>query len=256
MQRVLLAPQQRHQEQAGRGGAAAAHTGAPAPRPPQCSVPVPTRTYLGGTRGRIRGAAAAAAVARRGERRRRGAASGSPGCNGRAGAARTRVPRWCRCPGREGDAAAGDSGRLFGSVRKVTAATRPTLSPPPRRTRGRGKEEEEGGDGGGGSEPFISQRGTKSQQHLSGCRSGMQGWARQCSPGSRNAGLGPRSAPLPSPWILAFTRRTTGPASERRNFPVSCGADADFWLIRLVMAGLASRYLFNHLLFGGRGIKS
>lgn len=93
-------------------------------------------------RGRIRGAAAAAA--RRCERRRREAASGSPGCNGRAGAARTGAPRWCRCPGRGGDAAAGDSGRLFGSVRKVTAATRPTLNPPPRRTRGRGKEEEGG----------------------------------------------------------------------------------------------------------------
>lgn len=79
---------------------------------------------------------------------RRGTAAGggerSPSSLGRAGAARTGAPRRCRCPGRAGDAAAGDSGRLFGSVRKVTAATRPTLNPPPRRTRGRGKEEEGG----------------------------------------------------------------------------------------------------------------
>lgn len=88
-----------------------------------------------------------------------------------------------------------------------------------------------------------------------GCRAGRASAAP--APATPVWGRAPlRSAPLPSPWILAFTRRTTGPASERRNFPVSCGADADFWLIRLVMAGLASRYLFNHLLFGGRGIKS
>jgi len=95
-------------------------------------------------RGRIRGAAAAAAAARRCERRRREEASDSPGCNGRVGAARTGAPRCWRCPGRGGDAAAGDSKRLFGSVRKVTAATRPTLNPPPRRTWGREKEEERG----------------------------------------------------------------------------------------------------------------
>lgn len=89
-------------------------------------------------------AAAAAAAARRCERRRREEASDSPGCNGRVGAARTGAPRCWRCPGRGGDAAAGDSKRLFGSVRKVTAATRPTLNPPPRRTWGREKEEERG----------------------------------------------------------------------------------------------------------------
>lgn len=81
-----------------------------------------------------------------------------------------------------------------------------------------------------------------------GCRAGRTGAA----PAPADAGLGLRSAPLPR--ILAFTRGTPGPASERRNFPVSCGADAGFWLIRSVMVGLTCRYLFNHLLFGGEGI--
>lgn len=150
VQRELPAPQQHRRERTGRGGPQlraggsgtafpAASRACPAPHLPRRD-PGPDRRR----RGRIRGAAAAAAAARRCERRRREAASGSPGCDGRAGAVRTGAPRCCRCPGRGGDAAAGDSERLFGSVRKVTAATRPTLNPPPRRTWGREKEEERG----------------------------------------------------------------------------------------------------------------
>lgn len=133
--------------------------------------------------------------------RREAAAGGSersPGSLGRAGAARTGAPRRCRCPGRAGDAAAGDSGRLFGSVRKVTAATRPTLNPPPRRTRGRGKERggrEETGVGARsrsfpGAEPSHS---SISRAVAPGCRAGRT----SASPALAGAELRPGSAPLP-----------------------------------------------------------
>lgn len=200
-------------------------------------------------RGRIRGAAAAAAPSLR---EAAAAASSSPSCKDRAGAARTGAPRWCRCPGQGGDAAAGDSGSLFGSVRKVTAATRPTLNPPPHRTQGRGKEEEEGrrrGCGLGAVHYPAQNQVTASSLGLSLRDAGLGAPAQLQLPQTPGWGR----APLPSPWILAFTHGTTGPASKRGNFPVSCGADAHFWLIRSVMVGLASRYLFNHLLFGGRG---
>lgn len=128
---------------------------APAPSlPPQRPSPLSqTSTYLGGTgAGALpsgpdpRGCGGSTTAARGGGGERRRAAA--PGCYGRAGAASSAAPSWGRgrCPGREGDAAAaaGDSRLLFGSVRKVTAATRPTLNPPPRRTQGRRKEEEAG----------------------------------------------------------------------------------------------------------------
>lgn len=151
-------------------------------------------------RGRIRGAAAAAA--RRWERRRREAASGSPGCDGRAGAVRTGAPRCCRCPGRGGDATAGDSEPLFGSVRKVTAATRPTLNPPPRRTWGREKEEERGRRQGWG----LAADQSPAQHQVTTASLGL---SLRCS------------APvwLRFPWILACTRGTRGQFQSAETFP-------------------------------------
>lgn len=128
------------------------------------------------------------------------AAGGSPGCNGWAGAARSAAPRWCRCPARGGDAAAGDSGRLFGSVSKVTAATRPTLNPPPRRTRGRGKEEAGGRRRGWGLQAvhFPAQNQTTAASLGLSLRDAGLGAA---------PGLGPRSAP---PGSLRYPRYHRG----------------------------------------------
>lgn len=72
VQRELLAPQQHHREQTGRGGRSCGQ-GAPAPLSPQRPAPVPPRTYLGGTRGWI------AAVG-----------AGSAGCCGGGGCAALR----------------------------------------------------------------------------------------------------------------------------------------------------------------------
>lgn len=152
--------------------------------------------------------------------RRETAAGGgerSPSSLGRAGAARTGAPRRCRCPGWAGDAAAGDSGRLSGSVRKVTAATRPTLNPPPRRTRGRGKEEEGGRRRGWGRGAALF----PAQNQVTAASLGQS---------LRDAGLGapvhPRlsqalgwgCAPLPSPWIVALTCGTSFRAQKLSRF--------------------------------------
>lgn len=75
VQRELLAPQQHHREQTGRGGRSCGQ-GAPAPLSPQRPAPVPPRTYLGGTRGWI------AAVG-----------AGSAGCCGSPSAAVAAEPR-------------------------------------------------------------------------------------------------------------------------------------------------------------------
>lgn len=166
-----------------------------------------------------RAAAAAAAAARRCERRRREEASDSPGCNGRVGAARTGAPRCWRCPGRGGDAAAGDSKRLFGSVRKVTAATRPTLNPPPRRTWGREKEEERGRRQGWGL--AADQSPAQHQVTTASLGLSLQGSEHQCGSGSRK-----RRAPLPLDSRM-YTRHT-GPASERRKFLLSSSAGTNF----------------------------
>lgn len=76
--------------------------------------------------------------------------------------------------------------------------------------------------------------------------------SRAVAPGCR-AGCSPRAgAALRSPWILALPAIPQGQLQRAETFPFPAALTLIFWLIRLVMIGLASRYLFNHLLFGGR----
>ena len=91
--------------------------------------------------------------------------------------------------------------------------------------------------------------GSISRAVAPGCRAGRTGAA----PAPAGAGLGPRSAPLP-PGSLHLRAVPRGQLQNAETFPFPAALTLIFWLIRLAMVGLSSRYLFNNLLFGGRGV--
>lgn len=163
--------------------------GAPLPRPRQRPALVPTRTYLGGTRGRLRGAAASGGGGRRpaepGQPRpSRGRSHGGtapgplPRTGGRCCCGGLRAPLWL----------------CSESYRGHTTHLKPASPQDPGEGEGRGGREETGVGARSrsfrGAEPSHS---SISRAVAPGCRAGLS----SASPALAGAGLRPRSAPLP-----------------------------------------------------------